>query len=91
MNVIRKHFGLRWKRSYYSFHDVKLGDLCVFLTCIAAAFFLAWHDAQVDRQIAIEEGEKAVSNFANFLNGGILMDQEETFAVKCSQLLEVEK
>lgn len=88
----RLRAGLYWQGNRPSLRDYRDG-LMQFIAGFAAAliFFLVVglldaHDARVTAQV---EAEQATSNFANFLNGGIITDQAGTFAAKCAQMLEV--
>ncbi len=86
---LRFRFGLHWVGRLPSFADVRLGDLAVFLAVIAAALFLAWHDARTDAQIAQQSGDRIALQFAQFLNGAAIVDEAQHFAAKCERLIEV--
>ena len=93
MSPIRKRFGLRWKTSRPTLKDIdNLTDVVLFaliaICCLLAYGFVDAHDRAVEERIS---AERSTQQFANFLNGGTIVDQAGHFAARCVQLLEVEQ
>lgn len=88
----RMRYGLRWRKSYpmpSDFRDALLRLFIILLATVLVVLLFGYLDARDARIDAELKGDKASQQFADFLNGGALVDQAGRFAAKCERLIEV--
>lgn len=89
MNILRKHFGLRWRRAYPTPSDFRRGDIAVLVVVVIGYLIVALVDTRTEASIAAAQAEHAGQQFASFVNGGALVSDDGRFAAKCERLIEV--
>jgi hypothetical protein len=89
---LRMKAGLYWQKDRPTWEDIADTAFDVlFFAVIVIAFVLlfGWLDARDARITAEIEATESAQQFAQFLNGGILTNPEQTFAAKCGELITV--
>ena len=89
MNPLRKHFGLRWRRNYPTARDFRLGDVAVLAVVVIGYLIVALVDTRTEASIQAAQAQQVGAQFASFVNGGVLVADDGSFAAKCQQLVEV--
>jgi hypothetical protein len=89
MSPLRKHFGLRWRKSYPTPSDFRWGDVAVLVAVIVGYLIVALVDTRNEAAISAAQAQQAGAQFASFVNGGALVSDDGHFAAKCERLIEV--
>lgn len=89
---LRLNHGLGWAKSRPTFEDYAymIANWLLAIVCVAALLLLMGFLDARDAAIAAEiESEKSSAMFASFLNGGSLVAEDQSFAVRCGSIIEV--